>query len=181
MNPSTRLVRVSTRRTAENFLVSECGSVDRHCCFARNSRDALDAEGRVVGREHERVRSRVTAPGRRCHWRPMYRQSSRCRYRRPCHQSAVVSLSRRLVQLHLRGKHRKRHAGNTAAYRECERRREAQEDAARHALEQFFLSSDHVGGTDLGGTLAFMCAFAQPLKISTTQRSMVRTESSFSL
>ena len=26
-------------------------------------------------------------------------------------------------------------------------------------LNSFFFSNDHVGGTDLGGTLAFMCAF----------------------
>ena len=32
-------------------------SVGRHC-FARNPRDARDAEGSPVGREHERVRSR---------------------------------------------------------------------------------------------------------------------------
>ena len=34
---------------------SECRSGDRRC-FARNSRDARNAEGRVVGCEHERVR-----------------------------------------------------------------------------------------------------------------------------
>ena len=38
---------------------SECRSVGRHC-FAWKSRDARDAEGCPVGREHGRVRSRVT-------------------------------------------------------------------------------------------------------------------------
>ena len=38
---------------------SECRSVGRHC-FARNSRKARDAEGCPVGREHGRVRSRMT-------------------------------------------------------------------------------------------------------------------------
>ena len=38
---------------------SECRSVGRHC-FARNASNARDAEGCLVGREHGRVRSRVT-------------------------------------------------------------------------------------------------------------------------
>ena len=38
---------------------SECRSVGRHC-VARNSRKARDAEGCPVGREHGRVRSRMT-------------------------------------------------------------------------------------------------------------------------
>ena len=90
--------------------------MDRHCCFAQNSRDALDVEGSLVGREHERVRSRVTAPGDVA----TGDQSS------DSHLDADIGvrvtsqpffLSRRLVQLHVQAEHVKRRK-STVAFRE---------------------------------------------------------------
>ena len=69
---------------------SECGSVGRRC-FAWHSRDVRDAGGSPVGRQNERVRSRMTGQSMvdAGHRRPQYRQPSR------------APLSGRLVQLHL--------------------------------------------------------------------------------
>ena len=53
-------VRVSTRRTEEKFRC-ECRSV---IVSPGTKRDACDAEGRVVGHKHERVRSGMTVPSR---------------------------------------------------------------------------------------------------------------------
>ena len=75
---------------------SECRSVGRHW-FACHSRNARDTGGSLVGREHERVCRRVTGhcatAGQRLDdtvdRRPKYRQPSRYRDGRLCHQSAM--------------------------------------------------------------------------------------------
>ena len=55
--------RVEERCTEKKLTVAFKRRSGPRRCFARNSRDSRDAEGSLVGREHERVRRRMT--GRR--------------------------------------------------------------------------------------------------------------------
>ena len=101
---------------------SERRIAGRHC-FASYSRDARDAEGRVVGRQHERVRRRMTASAQRqvSAWSTLSQAT-----KVPTAISVPISTSvspvhstyssGRLVQLHLQAEHRKRH--EMSAYRE---------------------------------------------------------------
>ena len=94
---------------------SECGSVGRHC-FSRNSRHARDAEGRVVGREHERVRSGMTGQslfgavkGDQNTDGHFDTDSDVCVTSQPCFPERGS-----MVPLHLLAEHRKRRASTTA-------------------------------------------------------------------
>ena len=88
-----------------------CRSAGRRC-FACCSRDARDAEDNVVGREHERVRIRMTLQNvastvtgdQGADSRPMSAFVS------PVY---LVSTSGRLVKVHLHAEHRKRQAGTS--------------------------------------------------------------------
>ena len=101
---------------------SEWRIAGRHC-FASYSRDARDAEGRVVGRQHERVRRRMTASAQRqvSAWSTLS-QATKVPTAILVPISTSVSpvhstcSSGRLVQLHLQAEHRKRH--EMSAYRD---------------------------------------------------------------
>ena len=105
---------------------SEGGSAGRRC-LAWPSRDARDAEGSPVGREHEPVRSRMTR-----------RQPSRHRHRKRVSPASHVFLSRSLVQLPLQAEHRKRHASTAA----CREGGKAKRSTGLRTVERHLLS-DH--------------------------------------